>query len=179
MNYPSAAAFRSAGYSNIESNASYVGGLVRQHGNVSFSRVFEAGHSVAYHQPETVYQIFRRAIFGRDIATGNITITAGSNYSSTGPANVRGIKKTAPESPDSICLLYQATNTCTLEQQLALANGTAVVKDYVVVWPPSKKASGSKNFWTTGDTPNGALKERLSCGIYIVLFLALGHAILM
>jgi carboxypeptidase C (cathepsin A) len=37
--------FQAAGYSSIETNASYVGGLVRQHGNLSFSRVFQAGHS--------------------------------------------------------------------------------------------------------------------------------------
>lgn len=36
--------FRAAGYANIHTNASYDGGVVRQHGNLSFSRVFEAGH---------------------------------------------------------------------------------------------------------------------------------------
>jgi carboxypeptidase C (cathepsin A) len=36
--------FMNAGYANIETNSSYVGGLVRQYGNLSFSRVFQAGH---------------------------------------------------------------------------------------------------------------------------------------
>ena len=36
--------FKNAGYANVETNSSYVGGLVRQHGNLSFSRVFQAGH---------------------------------------------------------------------------------------------------------------------------------------
>jgi carboxypeptidase C (cathepsin A) len=36
--------FHKAGYANIETNASYVGGLVRQYGNLSFSRIFQAGH---------------------------------------------------------------------------------------------------------------------------------------
>ena len=36
--------FRAAGYEYIHTNASYNGGVVRQHGNLSFSRVFEAGH---------------------------------------------------------------------------------------------------------------------------------------
>lgn len=35
--------FRGAGYEFIHTNDSYNGGLVRQHGNLSFSRVFEAG----------------------------------------------------------------------------------------------------------------------------------------
>jgi carboxypeptidase C (cathepsin A) len=37
--------FKSAGYAEIETNEEYVGGFVRQHGNLSFSRVFQAGHS--------------------------------------------------------------------------------------------------------------------------------------
>ena len=44
INSSASADFRKAGYANIETNASYVGGVVRQHGNLSFSRVFQAGH---------------------------------------------------------------------------------------------------------------------------------------
>jgi hypothetical protein len=36
--------FKNAGYANIETNASYVGGFVRQYGNLSFARVFDAAH---------------------------------------------------------------------------------------------------------------------------------------
>jgi carboxypeptidase C (cathepsin A) len=36
--------FEKAGYAEIQTNASYVGGVVRQYGNLSFSRVFQAGH---------------------------------------------------------------------------------------------------------------------------------------
>jgi carboxypeptidase C (cathepsin A) len=36
--------FKKAGYADIETNASYVGGYVRQYENLSFSRVFQAGH---------------------------------------------------------------------------------------------------------------------------------------
>ncbi|KAK1055262.1 hypothetical protein LTR74_015801 [Friedmanniomyces endolithicus] len=36
--------FRAAGYEYIHTNRSYSGGVVRQHGNLSFSRVFESGH---------------------------------------------------------------------------------------------------------------------------------------
>jgi len=43
-NWTGAEEFRAAGYEYIHTNASYDGGVVRQHGNLSFSRVFEAGH---------------------------------------------------------------------------------------------------------------------------------------
>lgn len=36
--------FAEAGYADIQTNASYIGGAVRQHGNLSFSRVYNAGH---------------------------------------------------------------------------------------------------------------------------------------
>ncbi len=135
MDYPSAPAFRAAGYAAIRTNASYSGGLVRQHGRVSFSRVFQAGHSVAYYQPETVYRVFNRAILGRDVATGQVV--AGSNYSSEGPASsFYAVKETLPDSPPSVCWLYVSESRCTEDQKKALKNGTAVIKDFVVVSPP-------------------------------------------
>jgi carboxypeptidase C (cathepsin A) len=36
--------FKKAGYAEIETNDSQTGGFVRQHGNLSFARVFQAGH---------------------------------------------------------------------------------------------------------------------------------------
>lgn len=36
--------FQKSGYAEIHTNKSYVGGYVRQHGNLSFSRVLDAGH---------------------------------------------------------------------------------------------------------------------------------------
>jgi hypothetical protein len=40
----SSTGFRASGYASISTNDSYIGGVVRQHGNLSFSRVFDAGH---------------------------------------------------------------------------------------------------------------------------------------
>lgn len=46
------ARFREAGYQDIVTNQTYVGGVVRQYGKFSFSRVFEAGHEGnAHRQP--------------------------------------------------------------------------------------------------------------------------------
>ena len=44
INSSQSASFHSAGYANITANSTYVGGVVRQSGNLSFSRVFQAGH---------------------------------------------------------------------------------------------------------------------------------------
>jgi carboxypeptidase C (cathepsin A) len=43
-NWTGAEEFRTAGYEYIRTNATYDGGVVRQRGNLSFSRVFESGH---------------------------------------------------------------------------------------------------------------------------------------
>ena len=40
--------FKKAGYENIQTNPSYVGGLVRQHDKLSFARVFHAGHESTF-----------------------------------------------------------------------------------------------------------------------------------
>ncbi len=43
-NWSGAQAFRSSGFGSVYTNASYDGGVARQHGNLSFTRVFQAGH---------------------------------------------------------------------------------------------------------------------------------------
>lgn len=136
MDYPAAPSFREAGYTAIETNASYTGGLVRQHGNVSFSRVFEAGHSVDAYQPETVFRIFERAIRRRDVATGELDISSNGSYSTSGPESSLGTKNDMPTtSQPSVCYLYDLQATCTSEELAALENGTAIVEDYVVTLP--------------------------------------------
>jgi hypothetical protein len=44
IEYSGSAAFRGAGYMPIITNSTYIGGQVRQYGNLSFSRVYQAGH---------------------------------------------------------------------------------------------------------------------------------------
>lgn len=134
VEYPAAPSFRSAGYADLVTNSSYNGGLVRQHGNFSFSRVFEAGHSVAAYQPETVYQIFQRSMFGMDVATGEVQSSA--NYSSVGPASALGVTNNVPEVTDeNQCYTYGPTDSCTDEQLEALADGSAAIQTFVVTCP--------------------------------------------
>ncbi|MBE3041384.1 hypothetical protein IMZ48_02130 [Candidatus Bathyarchaeota archaeon] len=133
MEYPEAPAFRSAGYTPIQTNDTYTGGLARQHGNVSFSRIFGGGHSAAAYQPETVYRIFDRAMSGKDVGTGDVEVSEG--YSSEGPETVFDVRHELPEPRETVCYLYDAPYTCTPNQIQALVDGTAVVVDFVVVEP--------------------------------------------
>ncbi len=152
MAYPAAPDFRAAGYAEIRTNSHLVGGKVRQHDGVSFSRVHQAGHAVDHYQPETVYQIYRRSILGLDIATGETA--ANSSYSSTGLSTALE-KVDLPEPPESVCYVYSVGLLCTEEQQAGFQNGTAMVKDFVVVWPPSKKASMTGPSGGGGGASNG------------------------
>lgn len=45
IKHDQSAEFSSSGYADLITNETYVGGVVRQHGNLSFTRVFDAGHT--------------------------------------------------------------------------------------------------------------------------------------
>ena len=45
VDHSEAEKFRESGYEEISTNEDYIGGLARQYGKFSFSRVFQAGHS--------------------------------------------------------------------------------------------------------------------------------------
>ena len=94
--YSGRSSFNSAGYAPIVANSTYNGGAVRQHGNFSFSRVFQAGHEIPSYQPETSSRIFNRAIFGHDISTGETNTNSDSSYSSEGPSDIVGLRQEPP-----------------------------------------------------------------------------------
>jgi hypothetical protein len=131
--------FAAAGYQPIMTNASNEGGFVREYGNLSFSRVFQAGHSTGGYQPETVSAIFERAMFRSDVATGEIRLAKTPNYASKGNASVRDVKNKLPELIENICYVLQPGDTCTPEQLKALKEGTAETEDWVVVKPAGTK----------------------------------------
>lgn len=132
INYTSSAEFQAAGYEPIRVNATYDGGLVRQYGNLSFSRVFQAGHEVPSWQPETALAIFNRALGNRDIATGTKDVaSAAVNYSSSGPSDTWATKSEVPEPELMFCYVLDP-GTCTEEQLAAVSNGSARVVWYVV-----------------------------------------------
>lgn len=117
-------------------------GLTRQHGNLSFTRVFQAGHMVPSYQPEASLRIFERALFNKDIATGAVDLTATGGWASADPASKvfssEGTRDTwwkkneVLPGPERKCYILQRM-TCSEEDVEALRNGTAIIKDYVIV----------------------------------------------
>lgn len=84
LSYTNSAEFRAAGYQPmIVNGAEY--GQVRQYGNFSFTRVYEAGHEVPFYQPEASLALFRRVLGDVDLATGEVILT--DTYVSNGTAN--------------------------------------------------------------------------------------------
>ncbi|KAL8970015.1 MAG: hypothetical protein Q9197_004047 [Variospora fuerteventurae] len=132
--YSGNAAFRAAGYADIVTNSTYTGGLVRQHGNLSFTRVFQAGHKLPSYQPETAYRIFTRAIFGQDIATGAVDVNANPDYSTQGPSDTLSTRQAPPDRPyPDQCYILALGDTCTEEQIESVLDGTALVRNYILI----------------------------------------------
>ena len=126
VNYSQAEQFATAGYEDVQVNPTYIGGQVRQHGNFSFIRVFQAGHLVPTYQPETAFTIFERLIHGKSIATGQEIVTSGNDiYASTGP-KYSTIGLIPPPPPPPMCFI-RAASSCTKKQFAMLAAGQGVI----------------------------------------------------
>jgi hypothetical protein len=102
-----------------------------------------------------------------DIATGNLsTGKFGPNiYTSTGTVDTLAVKQQAPPEAAPTCYLYSFQSTCTREQQIAVLNKQAVIKDWVVVDIKSK-GNGNGNGTGNGSAPkkNGASGNGLVSG---------------
>ncbi|USW52122.1 Putative peptidase S10, serine carboxypeptidase, alpha/Beta hydrolase [Septoria linicola] len=129
--------FNRAGFAEIVVNDSYVGGAVRQYANLSFSRVYDAGHFVPFYQPETAFQIFARVILGNDISTGT-DIDLGS-FVSNGTANATHTNK-VPDAPKATCWIRNFASSCTDEDTRAMQEGKGVV-EYGMYYQNSKDIS--------------------------------------
>lgn len=119
-----AANFASSGYAPIIVNTSYIGGDVRQYGNLSFSRIFDAGHSVPAYQPETAFQVFARIMMGTSLSTGEAISL--DTFSSSGPVNSTHTNS-LPASPSATCWLRNVPGTCTDDQKNLLIDNTGVI----------------------------------------------------
>jgi hypothetical protein len=74
-------AFNEAGYTDFMVDEEAYG-QVRQAGNLTFLRVWNAGHEVPYYQPEASLEMFQRMIRHREMADGVRQVT--DNTSTTG-----------------------------------------------------------------------------------------------
>ena len=127
--YSRAKDFADAGYSEFVTHEG-VGGRTRQFGNHSFTRVYQAGHEVPSYQPFAAYEIFMRATFNRDIATGMIPVT--DELATTGPKDTWQFKNEPPKSPKPKCYVLNP-GTCDSQTWRMVVAGNVTVKDYFVV----------------------------------------------
>jgi carboxypeptidase C (cathepsin A) len=106
------------------------GGMTRQLGNFSFTRVFQAGHEVPSYAPAAANAIFTRATFNRDIATGLLPST--NELFTEGPGDTWNVQHAPPEMPQPKCYILKPV-TCLPEVWEKVKEGTAVVRDWFVV----------------------------------------------
>ncbi|KAK4182402.1 Alpha/Beta hydrolase protein [Podospora australis] len=120
-------------------------GLTRQWGNLSFTRMFQAGHEVPAYQPESSYELFRRASAGLDIATGTKKVVGGGDdeeeYRTEGPGDAWGWKEKLPELPRSRCYVWKP-ETCASDVWKTVVDGTAMVENGFVVDENDGKEDG-------------------------------------
>ncbi|KAI9881262.1 MAG: hypothetical protein M1830_005548 [Pleopsidium flavum] len=110
VNYTHAAQFRAAGYEPfMVNNQEY--GEVRQYGNFSFLRMYEAGHEVPYYQPLASLEAFRRTLLNLDLADGLAENTV--DYSTNGTAKATHTEPfvALPSSTSSSTSLAKASST--------------------------------------------------------------------
>lgn len=117
--------FNSAGYAEIVVNSSYIGGVVRQWGNLSFSRIYDAGHMVPYYQPESVFTLFARVVEGTDLSTGE-SINS-SDFSSSGPKNATHTNS-ASTAASPLCWIRGIDDTCSSSEIDSISAGKGVVE---------------------------------------------------
>ncbi|KAK4460992.1 Alpha/Beta hydrolase protein [Cladorrhinum samala] len=130
-------AFRGAGYAPlVMSDGKSVKGMTRQHANFSFTRVFQAGHEVPAYQPEAAYEIFMRAMLGKDVPTGRVEAT--DEYATHGPSDAWGVRQEAPELPEPKCYVLKP-ETCEPGVWKEVVDGKAKVKDWFVVGGDEEK----------------------------------------
>jgi hypothetical protein len=116
--------FPTSGYADIVVNSSYVGGAVRQFGNLSFARIYDSGHLIPAYQPETAFTVFTRIIQGTALSTGEAVDL--STYSTNGTQFSTKTNK-AGSSSNPVCWIRSAMTACTPDQRTSILGGQGVV----------------------------------------------------
>ncbi|KAI9863958.1 MAG: hypothetical protein M1824_005996 [Vezdaea acicularis] len=172
--YPSL--FPSAGYADVLVNDTYTGGAVRQAGNLSFARVYDAGHLVPAYQPETAFTLFTRIIEGTSLASGQL-INSSTFVTSGDPQAYHQNKP--PAMPKATCYLRAVQQTCEDDQKVMLQNGQGFVINDVLYtssngWaPPSAEVTKSVGTPGMAPTVTGSAKagsssqSSIATGVYV------------
>lgn len=131
---------------------------------------------VPSYQPEAAYRIFMRALTHHDIATGtinthhtfpttNITTSSSSSdeeeeqyeyYSTTGPSDTWWKKNDVLPGMPHVCYTLDPLRQCTEEEVEWIRDGTAVVKDWILVGRKNVSDSDSDS-----DSSGGSQVERM------------------
>jgi hypothetical protein len=93
-----------------------------------------------------------RALSNRDIATGTISTTGDQTYSSTGTSSTWQYKNDIPDSPAPTCYVRALLASCTEDQIMAVVNGTALVRDWIVIDNNTATLSNSSSISSYGNT---------------------------
>ena len=111
---------------------------------------------VPSYQPEAAYRIFMRALRGKDIATGEINLNeyASSNqdqYATTGPSDTWWMKNDVlPQMPHS-CYILDPQSRCSEEEIEWIKDGSAIVKDWILIGRHSNKTEVEQSPLAGGD----------------------------
>lgn len=110
-----------------------MGAQVRQGGNLSFVRVYSAGHNVGLQQPQLAQTIFQRAIHGLDIASGTVPAD-GAGYTTRHDVYKRWEHsgETLPFPLEGPCYTWNL-GLCSSRLKRLYLEGKALVQDYFVV----------------------------------------------
>ena len=143
--YPTS--FPAAGFADVIVNSSYVGGAVRQFGNLSFVRVYDSGHLVPAYQPETAFTIFTQSHYRKRPGHGkNIDL---DSFGTTGPGTASYQNK-VPPMPDNTCYVRAINKTCTSKQITMLQNGEGAIINGVLYDKGNRlDSSGPSDITTT------------------------------
>jgi len=96
VNYTDSEAFRASGYTPfLVDGVEY--GEVREYGNFSFTRIYEAGHEVPYYQPVASLEHFKRVLDHVIISDGSKVVT--DDYSTNGTAKATHTEPYVPLPP--------------------------------------------------------------------------------
>ncbi|KAL5433523.1 hypothetical protein PMIN07_011279 [Paraphaeosphaeria minitans] len=155
---PYSSVFPAAGYADIVTNDSYVGGHVRQYGNLSFSRIFDAGHMIPSYQAETAFVVFSRIIAGDDIGMGQ-TVDL-STFSTQGPAESLH-KNNVPPQPEKTCWIRAIDETCSEYEKAQIRRGMGVVEHgkWFSQAPGRSPLSRADTINTKSESPEDIIRE--------------------
>ncbi|KAI9650782.1 hypothetical protein NHQ30_000813 [Ciborinia camelliae] len=149
LEFVGAERFRTSGYAPLIVNKTYIGGMARQSGNLSFTRIFQSGHEVPAYQPEAAFRVFSRSIKGLDIGTGKINVDS-FEYSTTGIRDAFQVKNPVPPKPQPTCYVHNLKYSCTEDQIKNVIQDTAVILDGIVVGYTNGTSEGLVDLWTGG-----------------------------